>query len=118
MHKFLHESLADCDVNAIDLNLSDDAKTRIRVIKPDARFALAEWKRDSPGRNKTPEYKKVFLSKTFIPDVFPGYEGSVWIVSGRTTGTSFAFQAHPSYRSPQKARKLKLEDSTQSETYN
>ncbi len=56
--KFLYESLADFDVNVIDLNLSDDAKTCIRVIKPYARLTLAEWKRDFSGRDKTPEYKK------------------------------------------------------------
>lgn len=72
VHRFLYESLADFDMNVIDLNLSDDAKTRIRAMKSDVRFVRAEWKRDFPGRNKTPKYKKVFLSKPFISDVFSG----------------------------------------------
>lgn len=52
MLRSLGRKLADFDVNVIDLGLSNDAKTCIRVIKPDARFALAGWKRDFPGRNK------------------------------------------------------------------
>lgn len=58
MLRSLGRKLADFDVNVIDLNLSDDAKTRIKAIKSVVRFVWAEWKRDFPGRNKTPEYKK------------------------------------------------------------
>ena len=110
VHKFLYKSLTDFDVNVIDLGLSNDMKTCITVIKPDVRFALAEWKHDFPGRNNTPEYKKVFLYKPSIPNIFPGCEGSVWIDSGRTTGTSFDFETHPIYRSTQKVRKLEIFD--------
>ena len=58
MLRSLGRKLADFDVNVIDLNLSDDAKTRIKVIKSDECFVLAERNHDFSGRNKTPEYKK------------------------------------------------------------
>ncbi|MCE2494120.1 MAG: hypothetical protein J4F40_16215 [Alphaproteobacteria bacterium] len=66
----------------------------------------------------------MFLSRPSIPDVFSGYEGTVWIDdrawfqdtdaiedyidAGRTTGTSFAFETYPSYRSTQKVRNLEI----------
>ena len=71
--------LADFDLGIIDLGLSDAGKDRIRARKTGAHFAQAEWRRTFPGIDKAPEYKKVFVSKPFIPDIFPGYEDYVWV---------------------------------------
>ena len=124
MLRSIGSKLADFDLGVIDLGLTDRGKERIEAIKPHTYFVKADWQRDFSGRNKTPEYKKVFLSKPFIPDMFPGYEGYVWIDAdvwfqdaeaiedyidaGRTTGAAFAFEAHPSYRLTQKVRKLEI----------
>ena len=66
----------------------------------------------------------MFLSKPFIPDMFPGYEGYVWIdadvwfqdenaiqdyiEAARMTGASFAFESHPSYQGTQKNKKMEV----------
>ena len=71
--------LADFDLGIIDLGLSDAGKDRIRARKTDVHFARAEWRRTFPGIDKASEYKKVFVSKPFIPDIFPGYENYVWV---------------------------------------
>ena len=71
--------LADFDLGIIDLGLSDAGKDRIRARKTGVHFARAEWRRTFPGIDKAPEYKKVFVSKPFIPDIFPGYEDYVWV---------------------------------------
>ena len=69
--------LADFDLGIIDLGLSDAAKDRIKARKADAQFKRAEWRRTVPGG--APEYKKVFVSKPFIPETFPGYDDYVWV---------------------------------------
>ena len=118
--------LADFDLGIIDLGLSDGGKDRIRARKADARFARAEWRRTFPGIDEAPEYKKVFTSKPFIPETFPGYDDYVWVDAdvwfqdagalddyveagnARGGGAAFSFESHPSYRSFQKVRTLEV----------
>ena len=114
--------LAQFDLGVLDLGLTDGDKDRIRIHKADANFVKAEWRRTFSGIDKAPEYKKVFVSKPFIPDLFPGYDGYVWVDSdiwfqdagaiddyikaGERTGAAFSFISHPSYRHPQRFRRL------------
>ena len=123
--------LADFDLGIIDLGLSDAGKDRIRARKAGVHFARAEWRRTFPGIDKAPEYKKVFVSKPFIPDIFPGYENYVWVdadiwfqdagaiddyvEAGNARGGgggagrgAFSFESHPTYRSIQKVRTLEI----------
>ena len=116
--------LADFDLGIIDLGLSDAGKDRIRARKTGVHFARAEWRRTFPGIDKAPEYKKVFVSKPFIPDIFPGYENYVWVdadiwfqdagaiddyvEAGNTRGgAAFGFESHPTYL-PQRVRRLEI----------
>ena len=117
--------LADFDLGIIDLGLSDAAKDRIRARKADAQFKRAEWRRAFPGIDKAPEYKKVFTSKPFIPEMFPGYDDYVWVdadvwfqdagalddyveAGNARGGAAFCLESHPSYRSTQKIRRLRI----------
>ena len=116
--------LAQFDLGILDLGLTDGDKDRIRTHKANANFVKAEWRRIFPGIDKAPEYKKVFVSKPFIPDLFPGYDGYVWVdadiwfqdaraiddyvEAGEKTGAAFSFESHPSYRQPRKVRKLEV----------
>lgn len=117
--------LADFDLGIIDLGLSDAGKDRIRARKTNVHFARAEWRRTFPGIDKAPEYKKVFVSKPFIPDIFPGYEDYVWVdadiwfqdagaiddyvEAGNTRGggAAFGFESSPTYL-PQKVQSLEI----------
>ena len=124
MIRSLGDKLSAFGLVVMDLGLTDRGKDRIRSIKSDVYFLKPDWSRDFRGRDKIPEYNKVFLSKPFIPDMFTGYEGYVWvdadvwfqdvnaiqgyIEAGRTTGASFAFESHPSYQGTQKIRKLEM----------
>ena len=116
--------LAQFDLCILDLGLTDGDKDRIRAHKADANFVKAEWRHTFSGIGKAPEYKKVFVSKPFIPDLFPGYDGYVWvdadiwfqdagaindyIKASEKTGAAFSFESHPSYRHPRKVRKLEV----------
>ena len=116
--------LAQFDLGILDLGLTDGGKDRIRTHKADANFVKAEWRRTFPGIEQALEYKKVFTSKPFIPDLFPGYGGYVWvdadiwfqdagaiddyIEAGEKTGAAFSFESHPSYRQPRKVRRLEV----------
>ena len=116
--------LTDFDLGIVDLGLSDLAKERIEAHKADAHIARAEWRRMFPGIDKAPEYKKVFTSKPYIPEMFPGYDTYVWVdadvwfqdagglddyvEASEKTGAAFGFEAHPSYRSIQKVRTLDI----------
>ena len=116
--------LAECDLGIIDLGLTDSGKDRIRALKADAHIVKGEWRRDFSGRDRAPEYKKIHTSKPFLPDMFPGYDGYVWmdadmwfqdasaiddyIDAGRETGAAFSFESHPSYRSNQKIKKIEI----------
>ena len=116
--------LTDFDLGIVDLGLSDLAKERIEAHKADAHIARAEWRRTFPGIDKAPEYKKVFTSKPYIPEMFPGYDNYVWVdadvwfqdagglddyvEASEKTGAAFGFEAHPSYRSTQKVRTLDI----------
>ncbi len=112
------------DLAIIDLGLSDRGKEQIKTYKADAKFVEAKWCRNFRGRDKAPEYKKIFTMKPFIPDLTPGYAGYIWIDAdiwfqdssaiddyidaARETGAAFSFEASPSYRGQQKLRTLNV----------
>ena len=116
--------LAQFDLGILDLGLTDGGKDRIRTHKADANFVKAEWRITFPGIDEAPEYKKVFTSKPYTPDLFPGYDGYVWVdadiwfqdagaiddyvEAGEKTGAAFSFESHPSYRQSLKVRKLEV----------
>lgn len=116
--------LTDFDLGIVNLGLSDSGKERIAAHKADAHIARAEWRRAFPGIDKVPEYKKIFISKPYIPEMFPGYDNYVWVdadvwfqnagglddyvEASEKTGAAFSFEAHPTYRSTQKVRTLDI----------
>ena len=120
----IKHKLMKFDLVVYDLDLSHSSKQMISSFKNDVCFVRPEWQRHIPGKEKLPEYKKIILSKPFMPQMIPGYDGymyidaDIWfqdphaiddyISAGKTTGAAFAFEAHPSYRSLQKIRTTKF----------
>ena len=80
MLRSLGDNLSAFGLVVMDLGLTDRGKERIRSKKSDVHFLKPDWHRDFRGRDKILEYNKVFLSKPFIPDMFPGTK----VMSGLT----------------------------------
>lgn len=117
-------TLDQYDLKILDLGLSDKSKERLRRFQANTEFKDPGWLLPLPGQERAPDYKKVFVSKPFLPDLFPGYAGFVWIdadiwlqdasalqeyvAAASLTGAAFSFESHPLYRSIQKVRRLRL----------
>ena len=109
------------DLGIIDLGLSETGRERIRSHNVNVIFEEPDWPYDFHGKQHTPKYKMIFLLKPFLPNIFPGYDGYIWIdadvwfqypdaiddyvTAGQSKGAAFSFEAHPCYRSTQKIRK-------------
>ena len=108
------------DLGIIDLGLTESGRERIKSHNMNVIFAEPGWPRDFHEDQHAPKYKKIFLLKPFLPDIFPGYDGYIWIdadvwfqysdaiddyvTAGQSRGAAFSFEAHPCYRSTQKIR--------------
>lgn len=117
-------ALDDYALKILDLGLSDQSKDMLSRFQADVQFLDPGWQLKFPGHEKAPDYKKVFVSKPFLPTLFPGYAGYIWIdadiwfqdasaledyvAAGAATGSAFSFESHPMYRSIQKVRQFKV----------
>lgn len=122
MIKSLGSFKKNFDIRIIDLGLDEISRQTIRNETgiDNIEFLAPEWPFRIPRLDETPEYKKVFLSKPFIPEFFPQYRGFLWvdadvwfqdptaiddyIDAAQATGAAFSFESHPLYRSTQKVR--------------
>jgi hypothetical protein len=69
-------------IGVFDLGLSDANKSRIsRACTTGCTILDPGWRIPLPDSESTPQYKKVFLAKPFIPDVFPGFSKYIWVDS-------------------------------------
>ena len=69
-------------IGVFDLGLSAANKCRISRACNDGCIIIDPgWQISPPDCESTPDYKKVFLAKPFIPDLFPGFSKYLWIDS-------------------------------------
>lgn len=120
----LVDVLVDYDLGIIDLGLSDEAKREIRERKPGAIITDPGWMVAFRGHDKRPEHQKIFVAKPFIPEIFPGYRGYLWvdadvwfqdpgavadyIDAGQSTGAAVCYEMHPAFAWFQKVRKTRI----------
>ena len=120
----LAEKLTEYDLKIIDLGLSPESIERIKAFQERVEFADPGWRRSVPGHQTTQQHKKVHIAKPYIPQIFPGYEGYLWVdadvwfqdptalddyvAAAVQSDATFSFESHPMYRSNQKIRHFRI----------
>nr|QIJ55922.1 glycosyltransferase [uncultured bacterium] len=112
----IQNRLHEYDLGILDLGLSKRSLAMIRARKEDARVVDPGWRYQPADMSKQPPYKKVYYAKPYLPDIFPGHVGYMWIdadvwfqdssaiehyisASEKTPGRgSIAFECHPNYK--------------------
>jgi hypothetical protein len=108
---------ANLPIGLLDLGLSEHNKQRVMqtyggkciILDPGWCVALSD-------QEDTPDYKKVFLAKPFIPSLFPGYSTYLWVdadvvfldcsavadflQAAHVNGIAVCYEDHPLYRTP------------------
>jgi hypothetical protein len=109
------------EIGVFDLGLSSENKRNIsQVCDTKCTFIDPGWCVPIPDVESTPDYKKVFLAKPFIPDFFPGFSKYLWIDSdiwfqdcsaledyleaADNSGIAICYEDHPMYIRPRKKR--------------
>lgn len=116
--------LKEFDLKIIDLGLSPESVSRLKRFQERVEFAEPGWRRAVPGNHSTQQHKKVHVAKPYIPQIFPDYDGYLWVdadvwfqdptalddyVSAAVqAGAAFSFESHPMYRSIQKVRHFRV----------
>ena len=75
----IQDRLHEYDLGILDLGLSEESKDRIRAHKEGAKIVDPGWRHQPGDMSKQPLHKKVFLAKPFLPEIFPGHSGYMWI---------------------------------------
>ncbi len=112
----IQDRLHEYDLGILDLGLSEWSRKTIRKRKPSAHIIDPGWRYHLKSTSKQPLYKKAYYAKPFLPDVFPGYSGYMWVdadvwlqdssalehyavAAENASGKgAIAFECHPSYR--------------------
>ena len=112
----IQDRLHEYDLGILDLGLSEESKDRIQVHKEDAKIVDPGWRYQPANMSKQPSYKKAYYAKPFLPEIFPGYSGYLWIdadvwlqdpsaiehyitAAGKSLGKgAIAFECHPDYK--------------------
>lgn len=109
----------DLPLVVFDVGLTDDERQRIESSwHGDCRVFNPGWCIDLIDQAETPEYKKVFLAKPFLPELLPGYQRYLWvdadicflddsaiedyIRASESNGAAIGYEDHPSYRQQSK----------------
>ncbi len=102
-------------VAVFDLGLSTEDRARISSLCPQGCTIFDPgWCVPLKDIESTPNYKKVFLAKPYIPRLIPGYSKYVWIdadiwfqdasaiddylAASETLGAAIGYEDHPSYK--------------------
>lgn len=76
-------SIQDClheyDLGILDLGLSEKSMNMIRARKESAHITDPGWRHKPDDMSKQPSHKKVYYAKPYLPEIFPGYSGYMWI---------------------------------------
>lgn len=75
----IQDRLHEFDLGILDLGLSNDSQSRIRAFKEDVRILDPGWCLRLPGLAEQPLHKKIYYAKPFLPEIFAGYSGYMWI---------------------------------------
>ena len=112
----IQDRLHEYDLGILDLGLSEKSLERIRARKEKAKIADPGWRCPPADMSKQPSYKKAYYAKPFLPEIFPGYSGYMWIdadvwlqdssaiehyvvASQKAPGKgAIAFECHPDYQ--------------------
>ena len=112
----IQDRLHEYDLGILDLGLSEESKDRIQVHKEDAKIVDPGWRYQPTNMSKQPSYKKAYYAKPFLPEIFPGYSGYLWIdadvwlqdssaiehyitAADKAPGKgAIAFECHPNYK--------------------
>lgn len=112
----IQNCLHEYDLGILDLGLSEESKDRIRAYKKEVRIIDPGWCYQPGDMSKQSHHKKAYYAKPFLPDIFPGYSGYMWIdadvwlqdpstiehyiaASKKAPGKgAIAFECHPSYK--------------------
>ena len=75
----IQDRLHEYDLGILDLGLSKESQDKIRAYKENVQIVDPDWRHQPGDMSKQPLHKKVFLAKPFLPDIFPGHSGYMWI---------------------------------------
>jgi len=112
-------------VGVFDLGLSLENKKKIaHVCNFNCSIIDPGWCVSLPPTENTPEYKKVFLAKPFIPNLFPGFSKYLWVdadiwfqdcsaledylEAADSSGIAICYEDHPLYQRSEKKRLPKI----------
>lgn len=112
----IQDRLHKYDLGILDLDLSEESKDRIQVHKENAKIVDPGWRYQPANMSKQLSYKKAYYAKPFLPEIFPGYSGYLWIdadvwlqdssaiehyitAADKSPGKgAIAFECHPNYK--------------------
>ena len=112
----VQDRVHEYDLGILDLGLSEKSMDIIRARKEDVQITDPGWCRQPADMSKQPSYKKAYYAKPFLPEIFPGYSGYMWIdadvwlqdssaiehyiaASEKAPGKgAIAFECHPNYK--------------------
>ena len=112
----IQDRLHEYDLGILDLGLSEESLNMIRMRKENAHITDPGWRYRPGDMSKQPPYKKAYYAKPYLPEIFPGYSGYMWIdadvwlqdpaaiehyidASEKVPGKgAIAFECHPDYR--------------------
>lgn len=112
----IQDRLHEYDLGILDLGLSEKSMAMIRARKENARITDPGWRHQFGDMSKQPLHKKAYYAKPYLPEIFPGYSGYMWIdadvwlqdsaaiehyiaAAGKSPGKgAIAFECHPDYQ--------------------
>ena len=112
----IQDRLHEYDLGILDLGLSEESKDRVRAHKENAKIVDPGWRHQPTDMSQQPSYKKAYYAKPFLPEIFPGYSGYLWIdadvwlqdssaiehyitAADKSPGKgAIAFECHPDYK--------------------
>lgn len=112
----IRNRLHEYDLGILDLGLSEKSIEMIRARKESAHITDPGWRYQFGDMSKQPSHKKAYYAKPYLPEIFPGYSGYMWIdadvwlqdssaiehyvaASEKSPGKgAIAFECHPNYK--------------------